>query len=149
MENGTLRQISRTGLDGYIPIYTPIHGGISKSSTPYSSDSNGTRISIGTSGTSTVRPDGSICRPGIANKRKSATPNLRYSNKLDTPIDVKFTKILSGLPIFTDVVSDKISNIPSRDIYARVGIHLATDPVNFMTPQFLDLGFSTVDALDK
>ena len=52
--NRTPRRISRTRVDGSIPISTLIHSGIRKTSTPYSSDSTGTRIYIGTSGTSTA-----------------------------------------------------------------------------------------------
>ena len=67
----------------------------------------------------------------------------------DTSIDGKFTNNFVAPPIFTDVLSEKLSNSFSRDIYARVGMHLTVDIVNFVTPQFVDLGFSTIDALDK
>ena len=50
--NRTPRQISRTGVDGSIPISTPIYNGMSKSPNPASSNSNkirgtGNRITIG------------------------------------------------------------------------------------------------------
>ena len=87
--------------------------------------------------------------PEIYNIRQSATPDLRKSNKLDTSIDGNFTNILVAPTIFTYVVSEKLSNSYIRDIYARVGMHLTEDPVNSVTPQLVDLGFSTVDVLDK
>ena len=51
--NRTPQQISRTGIDRSIPFYTPIHSGMRKSDTTYSSDntrtrSTGTGIPIGT-----------------------------------------------------------------------------------------------------
>ena len=147
-KNRTLRRIIRTGVDGSIPIFNQIHSVLSKSFTPYYSDSNGTSISIGTYGTSTAPPAEAIWSPGIGNKRQSATPNFRYSDKLDTSIDGKFTSNLVAPPIFTDVVSDKLSISSSRDLYACVGMHLAIDPVNSVTPQFVDLGFSTINTLD-
>ena len=45
-KNWTLRRIIRTGIDGSIPISTPIHSRMSKYNTPYSSESSGTRIPI-------------------------------------------------------------------------------------------------------
>ena len=144
-KNRTLRRIIRTGVDRYIPIFNQIHSVLSKSFTPYYSDSNGT---IGTYGTSTAPPADAIWSPGIGNKRQSATPNFRYSDKLDTSIDGKFTNNLVAPPIFTDVVSDKLSISSSWDLYACVGMHLAIDPVNSVTPQFVGLGFSTINALD-
>ena len=147
--NRTLRQISRTGVDVSIPIYTPIHSVIGESSTPASSDSTGTRISIGNNGTSTAPHVEEIWNPGIGNKRQSATPNLRNSDKLDTSIDGNFTNNFVMPPIFTDLFSNKLSNISIQDLYACIGMHLAEDPINFVTPQFVDLGFSNVDALDN
>ena len=39
--------------------------------------------------------------------------------------------------------------VPDRVIYARIGMHLATYPINPVTPQFVDHGLSTVNALNK
>ena len=147
--NRTLRQISRTGFDGYIPISTQIHSGISETFTPASSDSTGTRISIGTSCTSAAPPAEVIWSPGIGNKRQPATPNIRYLDKLDTSIDVKFINNLFVPPIFTNVVSEKLYNSSIWDLYVHIGMHLATDPVNFVRSFFVDFGFSSVNALIK
>ena len=84
-------KISRTCVDGSIPIYTPIHSGMRKSSTPDSNDSSGTSIPIVTSDTTNVPPCGLSVSLNIGNTRKYATPDLRYSNKLDTSIDGNFT----------------------------------------------------------
>ena len=146
--NRTPRRIGRTGVDGSIPISTPIHSGISETSAPSSSDSTGTRISIGTIGTSTDPPAESIQSPGAMNKRKSSTPDLRDSNKLVISIDIKFTNNLVAPTIFTDLVREKLSNNSSRAIYACVGIHLSEDITSSVAPQFVDLGFYTVDSLD-
>ena len=149
MENRIRRRISRTGVDVSTPISTQIHSGISETSTPDSSDITGTRISIVISSTSTAPPDEDFRSPGIGNKRKSASPNIRKSDKLDASIDGKFTNISVAPPIFTELFRDKLSNSSRRDIYARVGVHLKTCPVNPVTPKFVDRGFSTIDALNK
>ena len=53
------------------------------------------------------------------------------------------------MPILTEIFSDKLSNGSSRDLYARVGMHLATYPVSPVTPQFVDHGLFTIDAPNK
>ena len=120
-----------------------------KSSTQASSDSSGKRITIGTSYTPTAPPFGLIVILKIGNIRKSATPDLRDSDKLETSIDGKFTNNLFEMPIFTDLISEKLFTSSSQYLYARLGMHLMVDPINSMTPKFGNLGFYTVDALDK
>ena len=142
-------RISSTGVDRSTPISTQIHSGIRKNYTPASSDSTGTRIPIGISGTSTFPLAGYIWSPWIRNKRQSASPTIIKSNKLDAAIDGKFTNNPVALPIFTKVFSDKLSNNYIPGLYARVGMHLAKDPANPVTTQFLDHGLSTVDVLNK
>ena len=66
-----------------------------------------------------------------------------------TSIDENFTNNLIGPPILTDIVSNKLSNSSRRNLYAGVGMHLTSDLANSVTPQFVDLGFYTIDALDK
>ena len=61
--------------------------------------------------------------------------DLRDYDKLDTSIDGNFTNNLVAQPIFTDAVSEKIYNSSIRDHYVPVGMHLAVDPVNSVTPQ--------------
>ena len=143
------RQIIRTGVDGSTPISTQINRRIRETSTPSFSDITGTRITIGVSGTSTDTPAGDLWIPGIGNKWQSSTPNLRYSNKLDASIDRKFTNNPVAPPIFTEVFIEKISNSPRQDIYECIWMQLATDTISPVTPQLVDHGFSTVDALHK
>ena len=87
--------------------------------------------------------------PGIGNKRQSATQNLKNFDKLDTFIDRNFTNILVAPSILAEVLSEKISNSSSQDLYARVVMHLATYTINTVTPQLVNLRLSTVDALNK
>ena len=142
-------KISRTGIGGSTPISTQIHSLIRKVSTPDSSDSTGTSIPIGISGTSTTPPAEDIRRPGIGNKWQSTSPNIRNSDKFDAAIDVKFTNDLVVPPIFAEVFSYKLSNRSIRYLYACVGMHLATYTVNPVTPQFVDHRFSAIDSLNK
>ena len=143
--NRSLLKIISTGVDKYIPISTSIHSGMRKYSNPAPSDSTVTRISIRT----TSPPCGINVSLKIDNIRQSATPYLRKSNKLDTSIDGKFTNILAELPIFIEVLCDKISDIFIQDLYTRRLMNLAAHPVNIPAPQFVDLGLLTIDALDK
>ena len=130
-KNRALRQIIRSAVDGFIPIPTQINNGIRETPTPDSSDSTVTKIFIGSSITITSPPAVAVWSPRTGNKRQSDTPNIRYSDKLDTSIDGKFTNNLVASPIFSDVVSGKLSNSFSQDIYELVGIHLAIDIVKF------------------
>ena len=112
-------QVSWTGVNVSIPISTQIHSGISKNYIPVSSDSTGTRVSIGTSGTSTAPPAEYIWCLWVGNKRQSNNPNLRYSYKLDTSIDGNFTNNLVAPRIFTEVVSENSPNVPAGTLCAR------------------------------
>ena len=56
--NRNRQQISRTSVDGSIPISTPIHSEMRKSSSTEPNDSNSTRIPIGTSYNNTAPPCG-------------------------------------------------------------------------------------------
>ena len=147
--NRTLCRIRRTRINGSIPFSAPIHSVMRKYSTRASSDSSETRVPIGTGRTSTAPPAEAIRSPDIGDKRQSDTPILRDSNKLDTYLDGKLTSNLAEPPILSDVVSEKLLNSYRRDLYDRAGMHLAADLVNILAPQFVDLGFSTIDYLDN
>ena len=131
------RKISRTVNDRYIPISTSNHNIMSKYS------------AIGKSDTTTAPPCGINVSLKIDNIRKSATPDLRDSNKFDIFIDGKFTNNFVALPIYTDLISAKISNSSRWYFYARVGMYFTSDAINPMTPKFVDLELSNIDALDK
>ena len=87
--------------------------------------------------------------PEIYNIRQSATPDLIKSNKLDTSIDWQFTNNLVATPIFTEVIYDKLTDSSIRDLYTRCQMNLTEYSVNIPEPQFVDLGLSTINALDK
>ena len=74
---------------------------------------------------------------------------MRKFNKLDTSIDVEFTKNLVLPPIFTALLCVKLFDSSIEDIYTRCCMNLVKDPANFPAPQFVDLGLSTNDVLDK
>ena len=50
---------------------------------------------------------------------------------------------------FRKVPGDKLSDSYIRDIYKRCRMNLTSDPSQILTPQLVDLGISTIDALDK
>ena len=68
---------------------------------------------------------------------------------MNTSFDGKLTNNLVAPLIFTDILSEKLSNSSNRGLYVSVGMHLAADPVHSMTPQFVYLRFSTIDVLYK
>ena len=122
---------------------------MSKSSTPASSDSSVTSIPIGTSDTTAVPPCVLKVSLKIDNIRQSATPDFRDSNKLDAAIDGNLPNNLVAPPIFTDILSEKLSYSSRRDVYMRCWINLAADSVSISAPQFVDLDLSIIYALDK
>ena len=85
----------------------------------------------------------------IGDIRQYTSLDLRNSNKLDTSIYWKFANNLVAPPIFTEIIGDKLSVSSSWDIYSRCSMDLASDPVNIPAPKFVDLGLSTINALDK
>ena len=85
----------------------------------------------------------------IGNKRESATPYFRNSNKLDTSIDRQFNNNLVTPPILTEVLGDKLSEISIWDIYTHCRVSLVADTINISSPQFVHFGISTINALDK
>ena len=51
--------------------------------------------------------------------------------------------------LFTDLLSDKLFNSYIQDLHIRCCMKLMADPVNIPVPKFVDLGLSTIDALNK
>ena len=74
---------------------------------------------------------------------------LINSNKLDTSIHQQFTNNMVAPPIFTKILGDTLSDISLWDIYTRFRMNLVSDTGNIPAPQFIDLGISTIDSLDK
>ena len=99
--------------------------------------------------TRTSPPSGSLWSPGIVNKRQYDSPNLWKSDELYAAADGKFTNNPIAPPVITQVLIYKLSDSFSTYLYARCGMHLATDPVNPTAPQFVTHGFSTVDVLNE
>ena len=52
-------------------------------------------------------------------------------------------------PIFTEVICGKLSDSSIRDLYMRCWMDIAADPINILSPQFVNLGLSNIDVLDK
>ena len=146
--NRNPQQISRTGVDKSIPISTPIHSGKSKSSSPDSSGVTGTKGNRTRNPiVNTDPPCGLNVIPKNDNIRQSTTPDLRKSNKLDTSIYGKFTNNLVVLPIFTEVICDKLSYSLSQDLYTCCRMNLTACPINILAQKFVYLDISTIDAL--
>ena len=68
---------------------------------------------------------------------------------MDAVIDGHFSDNLIVPPVITQVLSDKLSESSVRDLYERCGVHLTTDTVNPLSPQFMTHGFSNINALNK
>ena len=84
----------------------------------------------------------------IGDIRRSISPYFIKSNNLDTFINQQFTNNIFARPIFTEIIVDKLSDMSSGDLHTRCRMNLTEDPVNILALQFVDLGISTIDALD-
>ena len=156
-ENRTLQKNSSNGVDGT----TPVHSGISETSTPDPSDISGTRINgtfvppciiSGTSvisGTSAAPPYGGIWIPRIGNKRQFTSPNFRNSNELNADADRNFANDTIAPIVSTQLFCEKFSDSLRKDIYTRCRLNIATESANTMAPQFINRGLSVADALNK
>ena len=125
----TLRQASRTGVNGRIPWNIGNAIGIVEPSYP---------VMIGIIGT--TPPCGLNIRQEVWNKRQATFPGLvRQSQKLNAVVDRKLTNNLDS----------KLSNCSRRDLYTRFSMNFAADTVQTQTPQFVDLRISTINTFDE
>ena len=71
------------------------------------------------------------------------------TQKMDAVVDVKFPDDLDSASIFSKVIGLKLSDGSSSDFWTCCRINFADDPVQTQTPQFMDMGFLTINALDE
>ena len=69
--------------------------------------------------------------------------------KLDAVVDGNFPNDIDSSSILSKVMGHKLYKDSSGDLYMRFRINFLDDPVQTQTPKFMDLGFSTIYALDK
>ena len=67
--------------------------------------------------------------------------------KLDAVVDGKLPDDLDSASISSKLIGHKLSDSSSRDLYTRCRMNFTADPVQNQTPQFMDLGYSTINAL--
>ena len=86
----------------------------------------------------------------VANKRQSNSLVLvGQTQKLDAVVDRKFPDDLYSASIFSKVISPKLSNGSSGDLYTYFRVKFTDDSMQTQTPQYMDLGFSTINSLDE
>ena len=86
----------------------------------------------------------------VANKRQSTSPGLGgNTQKLDAVINGKLPDGLESASFFNKVIGHKSSDGSSNDLYWRCRMNFVGDVVQTQTPQFMDLGISTSNALDE
>ena len=86
----------------------------------------------------------------VANTRHFSSPGLvGQTQKLDAVIDRNFPDDLNSASIFNKVISHKLSDSSSGDFYTHCRMNFEAGPVQTQTPQLMDLGFSTINALDE
>ena len=135
----TLRQVSRTGIDRSTPGENGNDIGIIEPPSP---------VLIGIIGT--APPCDLNVRQEVGDKWQSTSPGLvRQSQELDTIVDGKLPDNINLMSIFRKVIIDKLSRGSSRYLYKRCRTNFAADPVQIQTPQLVDLGISTINALDE
>ena len=98
----------------------------------------------------TAPPCGLNASQEFVDKRQSTSPGLvRQSQKLNTFVDRKLSDDRDLTSIFSKVIGDKLSKGSRRDLYTCCRMNFAADPVSTQTPTFVDLGLSTINALDE
>ena len=81
---------------------------------------------------------------------KSTYPEfVRQPPKLDAAIDGKLSDNCDAMSIFSKAISDKLSAGSSWDLYTHFRMNLMAYPVQNQKPQFVGLGISNINALDK
>ena len=86
----------------------------------------------------------------VGNIRKSTSPDLvRQCLKLDATVDRKFSNNPDSTSIFSKLIGDKLSDGSSQGLYTRCRMNLMAYCIQILTPQFVDLGLSTIDELNK
>ena len=86
----------------------------------------------------------------VANKRQSNSLGLvRQTQKLDAVVDRKFPDHLYSASIFSKIIGPKLSNGSSGALYTYFRVEFTADSIQTQTPQYMDLGFSTIISLDE
>ena len=135
----TVWQVSRTGVDRSTPGDSGNVIGIVETSSP---DLIGI---IGTASTCGIN-----LSQEVGNIRKSTSPDLvRQCLKLDATVDRKFSNNPDSTSIFSKLIGDKLSDGSSQGLYTRCRMNLMAYRIQILTPQFVDLGLSTIDELNK
>ena len=84
----------------------------------------------------------------VGNKQKSTSPGLvRQPPNLDAVVDGKFPDDMDSASIFSKVIGEKLSYGSFGGLYMSCRMSFAADPVQTKTSEFMDLGFSTINAL--
>ena len=86
----------------------------------------------------------------VFNIGQSTSPGLvRQSQKLDAAIDRNLSNNRDSTSIFRKVVCEKLSNGSIQGLYTRFRMNLAVYTFQSHTPKLVDLGISTINALDE
>ena len=137
--NRTSQLVSRAGVDKSTPGNICNSVGVKHAPSPF-------LIGI----ISTSPPCGINRSLKVENKQQSNSPGLgRNTLKLDAFIGVKLPDSLYYTSIFSKVIGHKLSDSSSDELYLRCRINFSGDAVQNQTPQFMDLGLPTINALDE
>ena len=68
---------------------------------------------------------------------------------MDAVVNGKLPNGLDSASIFSKVVGHKLSDGSIDDLYLRYRMNFVGDVIQTQTPQFMDLGLSTINALDE
>ena len=86
----------------------------------------------------------------VANKEQSTSPTLvGKTQKLDVVYDGNFPDNMDYASVFSKVIGHKLSYGSSGDLYLRCRINFVAGVFQTQTPQFMDIGFSTIISLDE
>ena len=86
----------------------------------------------------------------MTKKRKSISPGLGgNTQKLNDVTDGKFPNDLDYASIFSKVISHKLSDNYTNDLYLQYRMNFAVDFVQTQTPYLMDMGILVINTLNK
>ena len=68
---------------------------------------------------------------------------------MDAVVDGNLPDDIDSASIFSKLIGHKPSDSYSGDLYMRCGMDFVADTVQTRTPQFMDMGLSTINTLDE
>ena len=132
-------QVSRTGFDGITPGNVCNAGSVEHIPTPFIFVSVTTSPPCGLSGSLQVAKKYQYTSPGLGGN----------TQKLDAIVDGNLPNDMDYAPIFSKVISHKLSDGSRNDLYLRFRMNPVNDHVQTQSPHFMDMGLLDINTLNE